>query len=417
MRGRPNLYTSYEAESQLFPTMTHKVALALGLMVLVLMPFDLPVINQLPFVRFLGDSIWLRLVNKMLIFTIGALGLHLLSGLAGQLSLGHAFFGGVGASTAVLMGGKASANLWGWGLPMWVWLPAAGVVAALIGIAIAPTAVRVRGLYLGIVTLGLVFIGLHLSRMFPEIAGPGDLGRKWPRMELRLWKEEEPFLDFSRDGHWLWFDASKHQKTYFFLLVIVVLMAWWVANLGRTRTGRALAAIRDRDIAAEIMGVHEYRYKTTAFALSSFYAGVGGALFASFVGQVPPEQWSLRASVTFLAALLIGGMGRVSGVFMGSFFVIMSTRFVEEVVDWAKHQAEADGLFSGFFDFFISRGTGDGGLISVAETAMGYPLPASALDEIIYGVLIIVFLLFEPLGLSGIWMKVRNYWKGWPFSY
>ena len=417
MRGRPNLYTSYEAETQLFPTATKKVLLGVGLLVLVLMPFDLWVVDQIPVVRFLGDSIWLRLVNKMLIFIIGALGLHLLSGLAGQLSLGHAFFGGVGAYTAVLVGGKSSANLWGWGLPLWVWLPAAGVVAAAVGIAVAPTAVRVRGLYLGIVTLGLVFIGLHLSRVFPEIAGPGDLGRKWPRLELRLWKEEDPFLDFSRDGHWFWFDVTKHQKTYFFLLVLVLLMAWWAVNIGRTRTGRALAAIRDRDIAAEIMGVPEFRYKTTAFALSSFYAGVSGALFASFVGQIPPEHWSLRVSVTFLAALLIGGMGRVSGVFMGSFFVVMSHRFVEEIVDWAKHQAEGEGLFSGLFDLFISRGSGDGGLISVAQTALGYPLPASSLDEIIYGGLIIVFLLFEPLGMYGIWIKVRNYWKGWPFSY
>ncbi|HCV33728.1 MAG TPA: hypothetical protein DGF10_03595, partial [Acidimicrobiaceae bacterium] len=209
MRGRPNLYISYESESQLMPTLTKKIALSLFLLVLVLMPFDLPVIDQIPFVRFLGDNVWLRLVNRTLCFAIAALGLNILMGLAGQISIGHTFFGGVGAYTAVLVGGKSSANLWGWGLPMWVWLPAAGVVAALVGIAVAPAAVRVRGLYLGIVTLGLVFIGLHLSRVFPEIAGPGGLGRKWPRLEFRLWKEEDPLVDFSRDGHWFWFDINK----------------------------------------------------------------------------------------------------------------------------------------------------------------------------------------------------------------
>ena len=417
MRGRPNLYTSYEAESQLMPTRTKKVILGLFLVVAVLMPFDLPIIDQLPVVRFLGDNVWLRLVNRALCFTIAALGLNILMGLGGQISLGHTFFGGVGAYTAVLMGGKASSNLWGWGLPMWLWLPAAGVVAAVVGIAVAPAAVRVRGLYLGIVTLGLVFIGLHLSRVFPEIAGPGALGRKWPRMELRLWKEDEPFLDFSRDGHWLWFDINKNQKTYLFLLVIVIVMAWMAANIARPRTGRALQAIRDRDVAAEIMGVPEYRYKTTAFAISSFYAGIGGSLFASLSVQLPPEQWSLIGAVTFIAALLIGGMGRVSGVLMGSFFVVTSHRFVEEIVDWMKHQAEEGGVFSGFFDFLISTGQGDGGFVSVMETALGYPLPVSALDEIIYGLLIIFFLLFEPLGLYGIWIKIRNYWKGWPFSY
>lgn len=417
MRGRPNLYISYESESQLMPTLTKKIALGLFLLILVLMPFDLPVIDQIPFIRFLGDNVWLRLINRTLCFAIAALGLNILMGLGGQISIGHTFFGGVGAYTAVLVGGKSSANLWGWGLPMWVWLPAAGIIAALVGIAVAPAAVRVRGLYLGIVTLGLVFIGLHLSRVFPEIAGPGGLGRKWPRLELRLWKEEEPLVDFSRDGHWFWFDINKNEKTYLFLLAIVVVMAWVAANLARSRTGRALQAIRDRDIAAEIMGVPEYRYKTMAFAISSFYAGIGGAVFASFSGQLPPEQWSLIGAVNFVAALLIGGMGRVSGVLMGSFFVITSHRFVEEVVDWMKHQAEHGGLFSGIFDFFVSTKQGDGGFVSVMETALGYPLPVSALDEIIFGLLIIFFLLFEPLGLYGIWVKVRNYWKGWPFSY
>ena len=417
MRGRPNLYISYESESQLMPTTTKKVLLGLFLLVLVLMPFDLPVIDQIPFVRFLGENVWLRLINRTMCFAIAALGLNILMGLAGQISIGHTFFGGVGAYTAVLVGGKGSANLWGWGLPMWLWLPAAGVVAAVVGIAVAPAAVRVRGLYLGIVTLGLIFIGLHLSRVFTEIAGPSGLGRKWPRMELRLWKEEEPILDFSRDGHWFWFDINKNQKTYLFLLVVLILMAWMAANLARSRTGRALQAIRDRDVAAEIMGVPEYRYKTTAFAISSFYAGIGGALFASLSVQLPPEQWGLIGAVNFIAALLIGGMGRVSGVLMGSFFVMTSHRFVEEIVDWMKHQAEEAGAFSALFDFFISTGRGDGGVVSVMETALGYPLPVSALDDIIFGLLIIFFLLFEPQGLYGIWIKIRNYWKGWPFSY
>ena len=113
MRGRPGLYTSYEAEAALLPTRTRKVALGLLILVLVLMPFSLPVIDQIPFVRFLGDAPWLRVVNRALIFCIAALGLNLLAGLAGQVSLGHAFFMGVGAYTAVLMGGNSTAHLWG----------------------------------------------------------------------------------------------------------------------------------------------------------------------------------------------------------------------------------------------------------------------------------------------------------------
>ncbi len=417
MRGRPNLYTSYASESRLFPTRTQQLAIGIGFILLLLMPFDLPVIDQIPLIRFLGDNSWLRVVNRMLIFCIAALGLNILSGLGGQVSLGHAFFMGVGAYTAVLVGGPGSSNLWGWGLPIWIWLPASGVVAALVGILVAPAAVRVRGLYLAITTLGLVFIGLHLSRIFPEIAGPGSLGRKWPKLEVRIWKEEEPFLDFSRDGHWFWFDITDNQKTYYFLLALLIIFALWAANLARSRTGRALAAIRDQDVAAEIMGVPEVKYKTIAFAISSFYAGVAGALLASFAGQMPPEAWDLILSVEFVAILLIGGIGRISGALAGTFFVVLSPRFVEEIIEWMTEQAEGDGAFSGMWDFFISLGHGDFGFISISETALGYPIPYSSLDEIIYGLLIVVFMLFEPLGLYGIWINIRNYWKGWPFSY
>ena len=417
MRGRPGLYTSYLSESALLPTRTKKVAVVLLLIVLVLMPFSIPVIDHIPFVRFLGDGPWLRLVNRALVFSISALGLNLLAGVAGQVSLGHAFFMGVGAYTSVLMGGASSENLWGWGLPMWLWLPASGFVAAGVGILVAPAAVRVRGLYLAIATVGLVFIGLHLSRVFPQIAGPGALGRKWPKLQFRLWREEEPLIDFAGNGHWLWFDVTRNQKTYFLMLGLLVLFAVVAANLARTRTGRSWAAIRDRDVAAEIMGVAEFRAKTTAFAISSFYAGVAGALLASYVGQMNPEAWDLLLSVEFVAILLIGGMGRVSGALMGTFFVVLLPRFVEEFIRWTADQAEGGGVFSSVWNVMISLGSGDFGFVSVSESALGFPLPASAVDEIIYGLLIIVFLLFEPLGLFGIWVKVRNYWKGWPFSY
>ena len=116
MRGRPNLYTSYASESRLFPTRTQQLAIGIGFILLLLMPFDLPVIDQIPLIRFLGDNSWLRVVNRMLIFCIASLGLNILSGLGGQVSLGHAFFMGVGAYTAVLVGGPGSSNLWGWGL-------------------------------------------------------------------------------------------------------------------------------------------------------------------------------------------------------------------------------------------------------------------------------------------------------------
>lgn len=417
MWGRPNLYTSYDAEASIFPTWTQKVAAFLGIAALVLLPFHLPIINQIPFIRFLGDNDWIRLTTQAVIFAIAALGLNILTGVAGQVSLGHAFFMGSGAYAAAYLGGESGRSTWGHELPMWIWLPGAGITAALIGIIVAPVAVRVRGLYLGIVTVGLVFIGIHLSRLFPEIAGPAEVGRDFPELELKLWKEDEPFISFSDNGKWLWFDIDGRAKTYLFCVVLLGLFVLIAKNLHRTRTGRALQAIRDRDVAAEVMGVPEFKYKMIAFAISSFFAGVAGALFASFVGRLPPESWDLILAVEFVAILLVGGAGTIAGTLLGTFFVVTLPRFMEEFAKWMTEQAGGEGVWASFWDLFVSTGTGDFGLVSTSQVAPGFPVPVAALDTILYGALVIVFLLFEPLGLYGIWIKIRNYWKGWPFTY
>jgi branched-chain amino acid transport system permease protein len=323
---------------------------------------------------------------------------------------------GTGAYAAVFLGGQSSDNLWGLGLPIWIWLPGAGVTAALVGILVSPTAVKVRGLYLGIVTVGLVFIGIHLSKVLPEISGGAEVGRDFPELSLRLWKEENAVLDLNSDGTWFWFDISSNAKTYLFCLALLVLFTVVSKNLIRSRTGRALQAIRDRDVAAEVMGIPEAKYKLIAFAGSSFFAGVAGALFASFVGKLPPETFDLILSVEFIAILLIGGAGTTAGTLIGTFFVVLSPRFVEEVAGWMGGQSEKSGPWGGFWDGVVSRGP-DFGLITTADVAPGFALPVSRLDELIYGSLVVVFLLFEPLGLYGIWVKIRNYWKGWPFSY
>jgi branched-chain amino acid transport system permease protein len=415
--GRPRFYTSYQAEAAIFPTWTQRVALALMLVIAVLLPFSLPVINQLPIVRFIGDPDWIRLLTQAVIFAIAALGINLLSGVAGQVSLGHAFFMGVGAYTAVVLGGESSANLWGLGLPMWVWLPGAAVGAALVGIVVSPCAVRLRGLYLGIVTVGLVFIGIHLSKVLPEMSGGAEVGRNFPAMRFTFWKEDDAFLDLSTDGKWFWFDIDRNAKTYLFCLLLLVVATLVSKNLIRSRTGRALQAIRDRDVAAEVMGIPETKYKLIAFAGSSFFAGIAGALFASFVGKLPPEQFDLILSVEFIAILLIGGAGTTAGALIGTFFVVLSPRFVEEFAGWMGDEASKSGAWGGFWDLLVSRSADDSGLISTADIAPGFALPVNRLDEVIYGTLVVVFLLFEPLGLYGIWIKIRNYWKGWPFSY
>ena len=413
MLGRPNLFTSYEAETAMLPTWTQRVAIGVLLVLAVLLPF-----GNIPFLGFLGeDSSWLRLINQAVIFGIAALGLNLLTGVAGQVSLGHAFFMGVGAYTAAVLGGESSATEWGLGLPIWIWLPASALVAALAGIIVAPTAVRVRGLYLGIVTIGLVFIGIHLSRVLPQISGPAEIGREFPPLEFSLWRGMEPIISFEGRQTWFGLELPRGAATYFFVLVVLVLATLAHKNLVRSRTGRAFAAIRDRDVAAEVMGVPEAKYKTIAFALSSAFAGLSGALFASFVGLLPPESWDLILSIEFVAIILIGGAGTTSGTLLGTFFVVLLPRVVEDGARWMGERAEGEGALSWLWDGIVSTEVGDFGIVSTLQNAPGFPLPTTALETVLYGLLIVLFLLFEPLGLFGIWIKIKNYFKTWPFTY
>lgn len=452
MQGRPKLFTSYEADASIFPTNLQRGLVALFVFILFVMPFEIPffsaavprafpadwpiignrftilgqipILNDgLPFARFLGDNAWIRPMTEVFIFAVAALGLNILAGVAGQVSLGHAFFMGAGACTAVVLGGSPSADplRWGWELPIWIWLPAAGIVAAGVGILVSPTAVKLRGLYLGIVTLGLVFIGIHLSRVFPQIAGDTESGRRYPEFDVRIWKEETPLINVSSEdsvGGWFGlnrFDVTSEQKVYLFTLIVALVMTLLAKNIGRSRTGRALQAIRDRDIAAEVMGVDEAKYKRIAFAISSGYAGIAGAMYASFLGFAAGSEFSLFLSVEFIAILLIGGAGTVSGALLGTFFVVILPDMVEAFTEFLE---ESDGGVTGAVgDFLLTGGPGDFGPISTEAVSPGWALGIFDWNVVIYGALIVVFLIFEPLGLFGIWLKVRNYWKGWPFTY
>lgn len=411
MRGRPLLHTSYESDQAILNTTTKKVAVLLLVLFIIQLPFGI-----VPFLTFMGDSAWLRLLTQVAIFAIGAVGLNILTGLAGQVSLGHAFFMGIGAYTAAWLG-AAPGPLVGMGLPMWIWLPGAGIVAALVGVAIGPTAVRVRGLYLAFVTLGLVFIGEFLWQRFASVTGGSQSGRAFPRFEFRLWKEEEPLIDFSRDGAWFGVELTATAKTFYLCMALLVFAVILAKNLQRTRVGRAFQSIRDRDIAAGIMGVEEFKYKLTAFGISSFYAGIAGALIAVFVGRMIPEYWNLFLSVQFIAIVLIGGAGVVSGVLMGAIFVVVLPRLVLDFATWlVAYVAAGEGWFVWLADLIVSTGAGDWGLINTqAGTAPG--LSVAQFNLVLYGLLIIGFLIFEPLGLYGIWLRIRNYWKSWPFTY
>ena len=162
-------------------------------------------------------------------------------------------------------------------------------------------------------------------------------------------------------------------------------------NIARSKVGRAFSAIRDRDVAAAVIGVGLTRHKVMAFAMSSFFAGVAGALFYAVVGVFEPNTFGLLLSIQYLAMVLIGGVATISGAIMGAIFVSSLGRISGELAHFLP---------------FISESAAGGGLLTVFQ-----------LEAILYGLLIIVFLIFEPRGLFGIWTRIRNYWKGWPFSY
>ncbi|MEV0716843.1 branched-chain amino acid ABC transporter permease [Asanoa sp. NPDC050611] len=365
-RGRPLLFTSYPREMSLFPTTTRKVAFGVLLAVTALLPFVL------------ADA-ELQLLATCCIAAIGAIGLGLVTGYAGQVSLGHAFFLGIGAYTASVISGDPDGRTVGLGVTnLLVWLPAAGLVAGLFGVIVAPLATRLRGLYLAIVTLGLVFIGQHIFNEWSSVTGGVGVGRPAPTLEVFGWSLSTTTASATRDQKLFWLMAG--------LLLVFALAA---RNLARSRVGRAFTAIRDRDIAAGVIGVNLARYKTIAFAVSSFYAGCAGALLFTVTGFIEPSSFSLLLSVQYIAMVLIGGAGTISGAIAGAFFITLLPRIIRELQTFLP---------------FISTDANE--VPNVLQV-----------ESILYGVLIIVFLIFEPRGLFGLWVRARNYWKSWPFSY
>lgn len=369
-RGRPQLFTSYARETAIFNTRVKRNWVLIGIVAMLVLPFFMQ-----------RDMV--ALITTVFIFAIGGIGLNLLTGYAGQVSLGQAFFLGVGAYTAAVLGGESRGDVIGLGLDMAIWLPLAGLVPALIALVLAPLAMRVRGLYLAILTLGLVFIGEHIFKEAKPITGGAGVGRA---------PADPVFLGFDLFANQtiLGYRIDRFTIFYFACFVIFIVMAFAAKNFARSRFGRSFAAVRDRDIAAEVMGVSLLRTKTLAFVISSFYAGIAGALLSIVIGRISPETWNIFLSIDFLAVIFIGGLATISGSIMGAIFVVLLPKVVNALTPFIP----------GF------GGVGEGGILNVFE-----------LQSIIFGLLIILFLILEPRGLYGLWLRLRNYFKAWPFSY
>lgn len=329
------------------------------------------VLALLLFFLIAGDD-WFTIMNNTLIAAIAALSLNVLSGYTGQISLGHAFFLAIGAYTAAYLGGTrplGPLDPLGLNLPWYLWLPAAGVVAALVGAIVGPTALRLNGFYLGIVTLALVFIGQHIFINVSGITG-GPAGRTFPVPQFGG-------VGIDQQNSVLGIALTSGQQYFLLILPVLVLSALFVHNVVNSRAGRAFQAVRDHEVGASMMGVNLFEAKMGAFILSSFLAGIAGALFASYNSYVIPNYWSLTLSIQFVAAILIGGIASIWGSVLGTVFVF--------------------GLPLVLSHFqLLPPPSGNGGLSS------------GDLNTLIYGALIIVFLLFEPRGLIGLFSRVQR---------
>ena len=347
------LKTTYQADMALYPLPVAKWAVGvIAVLAFVVVPLVL-------------DEYYLSICNLISVAIVGALGLNILVGYTGQVSIGHGAFMSVGAYTAANLAVRL-------GAPFWISLPLGGLMAALIGAIVGVPSLRIKGLYLAIATLaGQLIIEWTINHV-TWISGGVQASIEVPRPTV-----------FGNS-------INTQREMYYFLLVFVVLAIAGVMNLMRTRVGRAFIAIRDQDIAAEIIGINIFKYKLLAFAISSFYAGVTGVLYTYYLGIANYEQFQITTSIDYLAMIIIGGLGSVLGSVFGAIFVTLLPIVIRSVME----------TFGGFL--FSS-----GAVLNIIPN----------LRLIIFGLLIIVFLVVEPEGLNRLWRNIRSYFRVWPFAY
>jgi branched-chain amino acid transport system permease protein len=307
----------------------------------------------------IGGSYLTYLVCLTGIHVIAAMGLNIVTGYAGQISLGHAAFMGVGCYTVAAL---AKVDV-----PFYLALPLAGLVSALVGLIVGVPSLRIKGLYLAVATLAAQFILLFVFREWDSVTG-GVRGVNIAPAEV---------------GGWV---MNTDREIYYLIVACALVMLLGARNLFRTHIGRSFIAIRDKDISAEVLGIDLFRGKLMAFALGSFYAGVAGGLMGYFYRAITPEHFTLALSVFYLAAIIVGGLGTVLGVILGAAFMTLVPEVLRGVVSFVTLWA---------------------------PNAMALLSPVR---EMVFGALIIAFLIFEPHGLVEIWRRIRRFFHLWPFK-
>jgi branched-chain amino acid transport system permease protein len=342
---------TYEQELALFETDFGRAWVAVGLALLFCVT---PAISS---------TYTLYILNHVAIAAIAAIGLNLLIGYTGLISLGHGAFFGVGAySTAILVSSLGS--------PAWAAVLVGGGITALVGMVFGLPSARLKHLYLIIATLAGQFILQYLFVHWEGLTG-GAEGIVLP---------DVTFLGLS----------VRNDLVFFFIVFsCLAVLTWTSVNIVRTRFGRAFVAIRDNDRAAEGMGIPVLRYKLLSFAISSFYAGFAGGLWALYIGSITPEPFTLSLSIEYIAMVIIGGLGSITGSIFGATFITLLNEGLSQLTTFAMN----------------------------LEGFRNWALTIAPLRELVFGAAIVAFIILEPRGLAEVWRIVRSSFRLWPFSY
>lgn len=339
---------TYAQDMAIFRTKTHW-ALLIGLLALL---FTFPLY---------GSGYLLSVANLIGITLIAAAGLNILTGYCGQLSIGHAGFIAVGAYTAAVLTNVLE-------LPFLVGLIAAGLMAGFVGLIFGIPSLRVKGFYLAIATIAAQFIIIWVINHL-RITG-GFVGIAVPYASIGG-------LVFDNEA-----------KMFYLIMVIAVLCTFFAKNLARTRVGRAFVAIRDNDLAAEVMGINLFYYKLLAFFIGCFLAGIAGSLLAHWIGFMNTEQFSLMESILYIGMIIIGGLGTTLGPILGVIFI----RLLQQGMMFVAPTIEA----------------------AIPALPAGF---ATGIAPMLFGLIIVLFLILEPRGLAHRWMLFKAAYRLWPFSY
>jgi branched-chain amino acid transport system permease protein len=355
--GCVDIKRSYYEDIELFKSKTVLIWSVILFAVLLILPWFIAKTH------FLGISVYL--LNLIIIHCIVAIGLNILVGYTGQISLGHAGFFAIGAFTTVMFVSKM-------GLPLFVALPLGAFISAGAGFILGLPSLRLEGPYLAIATMGF---GMAVTTIIKHMEFFGG------RMGLQAPK--------------LYFFGTPMKDIHFYYVICAVGVVLTIAaiKLFKTKVGRAFIAIRDSDVAAETMGVNLNYYKTLSFAVSAFYTGVAGGLYAFILGFINPEGFHIIMSITFLAMVVIGGVGSIMGSIAGAILMTYLDVKLQAIQDIPGIGA----LLVSFTEQYMSMG----GISNVAI--------------IVYGLIMVLIILFEPLGIFGLWIRTKKYWKTYPF--